>query len=447
MSGRRVTNYRTYEAQSRLLAAVVAAHPDFKPNYKAIAQYYGGTATPSAIEHRFRPLRHIAEMFRMAVGAQLDPEKLDIDKSREEIAKMYGESTQGGIEFQFRGVRQNAEVLRNAAEENKDPKEAFTAATGIGAATGATPQTPKAGSARKRKVATTGSTAKKPRSTAAKSSGRSSTTKARRTMPEPRVAEDSDVDSTSQDYEDLDPSPTNIQTKKRARTVEASREELRISPPIFDLGYSEKTAAKMEPARVTRGAIKSCETITPTETEVSTPIDPSLKMSSGLMMDNLSDQEDFPDFSEFTYASPKVSGHDHHLLARQCPPPAGNGYVMEPQVSSGARTGGNSMPLNHQPFSGHSQSGPDFNGPPSIKQAFTQLPPISQTFGVLPPQVNKTFGGQTFIGQGFCGEGFDGLPSSTGQVFNGLSSGYNGLPSNSQSQNGHGALSPDAGDI
>lgn len=44
----------------------------------AIAQHYGKSATMSAIEHRFRPIRKQADLLRVAVSKGMDPEAIDI---------------------------------------------------------------------------------------------------------------------------------------------------------------------------------------------------------------------------------------------------------------------------------------------------------------------------------------------------------------------------------
>ncbi|KAK3359846.1 hypothetical protein B0T25DRAFT_111477 [Lasiosphaeria hispida] len=378
MSGRKPHSFRTYEAQSRLVAAMLAAHPDFKPNYKVVAQYYGGSTTASAIEHRFRPLRQVSEMFRQAVDNGYDPEKLDIDKPREEIAKMYGESTTGGIEFHFRGVRANAEVLKQAIEANTDPKEAYTAFTGIGASVGSGPSTPSAGSARKRKPAA--STAKKP--SISKPAGRTSSAKSRRTMPKPTVAEDSDVDLASLDHSGLgNSSPT--QPKKRARVADGLPEDLRISPPIFDLRQPEKMAALKEAQRVARLANASRETTVPTETEASTPFSSSAEMFPSIKKEFMDDHEAFPQFSS--------------------PITAGPGSMALPQFSSPITVGPGSMaPGPNNPYF-QLRLRPTGNG--YVQDSPPPAPAESWNAGISPVFDGS---GQHQNGQSFGGQHYDG---------------------------------------
>ncbi|KAE9577286.1 hypothetical protein CGMCC3_g6681 [Colletotrichum fructicola] len=70
------TNFKTYDAQARLLRAIVAAHPEVKWNYK-------------------------------------------------DIAKFFGESTADGIQFQFRGIKKDAESLKQTANSGGNPATAL----------------------------------------------------------------------------------------------------------------------------------------------------------------------------------------------------------------------------------------------------------------------------------------------------------------------------------
>ncbi|CAK7274044.1 hypothetical protein SEPCBS57363_005959 [Sporothrix epigloea] len=117
------TSFRTYEAQSRLLAAVLASNPSLKLNFKAIAKHYGSDSSQSAIEHRFRPIKKQASIIRQAVSEGRDAKDLAsifalLDK---DIAKLYGESTPQGIEFQFRAIKKDAKALRDAVEQGTSP--------------------------------------------------------------------------------------------------------------------------------------------------------------------------------------------------------------------------------------------------------------------------------------------------------------------------------------
>ncbi|PHH69018.1 hypothetical protein CDD83_5860 [Cordyceps sp. RAO-2017] len=69
-------NYKTYEAQARMVRAIVAAHPDVKWNYKEIASCYGSDMTEHALNHRFRRLRAQATLIREARQRGLDMKDL-----------------------------------------------------------------------------------------------------------------------------------------------------------------------------------------------------------------------------------------------------------------------------------------------------------------------------------------------------------------------------------
>ncbi|ERT02099.1 hypothetical protein HMPREF1624_00396 [Sporothrix schenckii ATCC 58251] len=149
--------FRTYEAQSRLLAAVIASLPTVKLDYSAIALHYGSDATRSSVEHRFRPIKQQASLLRQAVASKEDAKELASifllgDK---EIAKYYGESTRLGIEFQFRAIKKEAKAMRDGTyKEQASPlpgRKTAAAGTSIGAGaatptrkrkTPATPATP-----------------------------------------------------------------------------------------------------------------------------------------------------------------------------------------------------------------------------------------------------------------------------------------------------------------
>ncbi|KAK3351598.1 hypothetical protein B0H65DRAFT_418355 [Neurospora tetraspora] len=212
-------NFKTYEAQARLLAAVIAAHPELRLNYKAIAQHYGKSATMSAIEHRFRPVRKQADCLRLAVSRGDDPEEIDILEPGE-MAKYFGESTADGLQFQFRSVKAGAEAMKNAADNGQDPVEAFNnAVSGSGA--NKTPSGRKRGrpagtpaSGRSRAGAGTPATGK---STTTTAKPRRSTAK-KANYVEPQTTTDKDESAASVDYDALDDSPTGHLAKKTRTT-------------------------------------------------------------------------------------------------------------------------------------------------------------------------------------------------------------------------------------
>ncbi|XDG01959.1 hypothetical protein ABKA04_001574 [Annulohypoxylon sp. FPYF3050] len=114
------TNFRTYEASTRLLAAVLAtAKP--KLNFTELAAYMGGGTTPSAVDHRLRPIKQLAKMQEACKKANKDPGQLPVETS--EIQRLFGESTQGGIEWQFREIKALARAQEKAVEDGRNPAE------------------------------------------------------------------------------------------------------------------------------------------------------------------------------------------------------------------------------------------------------------------------------------------------------------------------------------
>ncbi|KAG6012286.1 hypothetical protein E4U54_007627 [Claviceps lovelessii] len=115
-------NYKTYEAQARLLRAVVAAHPEVKWNYKAIAACYGSDMSEHALNHRFRKIRAQSLVIKLGRERGFDMRDLCVDENKlpstqervdqKNIAKYFGQSTADGIQFQFRAYKKDAETLR-----------------------------------------------------------------------------------------------------------------------------------------------------------------------------------------------------------------------------------------------------------------------------------------------------------------------------------------------
>ncbi|KAF3356489.1 hypothetical protein VdG1_03769 [Verticillium dahliae VDG1] len=112
------TNFKTYEAQARLVRAMIAAHPEVKWNYKVIVDLFGSDMTEFALEHRFRALKAHADVVRQAREQNVDCKDVpaDLPKDKKEIARMFGSSTADGIQFQFRAIKQDANTLRATTE-------------------------------------------------------------------------------------------------------------------------------------------------------------------------------------------------------------------------------------------------------------------------------------------------------------------------------------------
>ncbi|KAF4465216.1 hypothetical protein FALBO_7944 [Fusarium albosuccineum] len=153
-------NYKTYEAQARMVRAIVAAHPEVKWNYKDMTEH--------ALNHRFRRVRAAAQIIPLAREQGLDVKDLSTDENilpatqggidKNNIAKYFGQSTTDGIQFQFRTIKKDAEALRQTANDGGDVANCLSLGTG----TPGTPSKPtparsqpgsRSGKGAKRKVA------------------------------------------------------------------------------------------------------------------------------------------------------------------------------------------------------------------------------------------------------------------------------------------------------
>ncbi|RSL53062.1 hypothetical protein CEP54_010592 [Fusarium duplospermum] len=198
-------NYKTYEAQARMVRAIVAAHPEVKWNYKGkkhishllsftisldppplptqridpfvfswsaeIVACYGSDMTEHALNHRFRRVRAQASIISEARARKLDIKELSTDENilpatqgaidKNNIAKYFGQSTADGIQFQFRTIKKDAEALRQTANDGGDVANCLNLGVGSNLAPG-TPSKPtptrsqpgsRSGKGAKRKVA------------------------------------------------------------------------------------------------------------------------------------------------------------------------------------------------------------------------------------------------------------------------------------------------------
>ncbi|KAM5342632.1 hypothetical protein ACJ41O_013598 [Fusarium nematophilum] len=147
-------NYKTYEAQARMVRAIVAAHPDVKWNYKEIVACYGSDMTEHALNHRFRRVRAQANIIQVGREQGLDIKDLTTDENvlpgtqgsieKRNIAKYFGQSTADGIQFQFRTIKKDAEALRRIANEGGDVANCLSLGSGTSTAPG-TPSKPTPG--------------------------------------------------------------------------------------------------------------------------------------------------------------------------------------------------------------------------------------------------------------------------------------------------------------
>ncbi|KAM0255233.1 hypothetical protein ACHAQJ_005997 [Trichoderma viride] len=143
-------NYKTYEAQARMVRAIVAAHPEVKWNYKEIAACYGSDMSEHALNHRFRRLRAQSVVIREGRNQGLDPKNIiqdgDLPATQEaveknNIAKYFGQSTADGIQFQFRGIKKDADLLRKVESDGGDVANCLNLGSGTASLT-STPSKP-----------------------------------------------------------------------------------------------------------------------------------------------------------------------------------------------------------------------------------------------------------------------------------------------------------------
>ncbi|KAH6636981.1 hypothetical protein F5144DRAFT_487238 [Chaetomium tenue] len=217
----RTAQFKSYEAQARLLSALVASLGSHRFNYNDIAKFHGGGVTVSSMEHKFRAARAQAKVITAMVNEGLDPGDHDILVLKQESGKTsclsqpaavavaavtyFGESTADGLAFQFRNIKKGGDVLKAAAQKGEDLVGAFGAHLKGGArAAGSVPATP--------------STAKRSRSTKATESGSGATPTSKRRKAvkiEPEAEFDDDEDSPEVDYSELDSTPTKIKPKSQ----------------------------------------------------------------------------------------------------------------------------------------------------------------------------------------------------------------------------------------
>ncbi|GFP55225.1 hypothetical protein TASIC1_0005008300 [Trichoderma asperellum] len=143
-------NYKTYEAQARMVRAIVAAHPDVKWNYKEIVACYGSDMTEHALNHRFRRLKAQVVIVREGRSKGFDPKNICADGDlpntidavdTKNIARYFGQSTTDGIQFQFRGIKKDADILRKVESEGGDVANCLNLSSG-GPSVTSTPSKP-----------------------------------------------------------------------------------------------------------------------------------------------------------------------------------------------------------------------------------------------------------------------------------------------------------------
>ncbi|KAJ8110667.1 hypothetical protein ONZ43_g5816 [Nemania bipapillata] len=119
--GKSKTNFKTYEASTRLLAAVIATN-NIKLDYAELARHVGGEATKDSINHRFRPIKQLAKMQAACVQKGQDPGELPADKGA--LAELVGGGATGpALEHRMRPIKQLAKLQADYRDNNKDPGE------------------------------------------------------------------------------------------------------------------------------------------------------------------------------------------------------------------------------------------------------------------------------------------------------------------------------------
>ncbi|KAI0969809.1 hypothetical protein F4678DRAFT_463135 [Xylaria arbuscula] len=193
--GKNKTNFKTYEASTRLLAAVIATN-NVKLDYTELAKHVGGGATKDSINHRLRAIKQLAKMQTACVKNGQDPGDLPADKgvmaalvdggstkhslehqlrpikalakefttkfdeakkktksgklpaTEGEIQKLFGESTPSGIEWQFRDIKNLGKAQQAAVKKGDNPATLPVPGTPSGRKKGANASTPGSGATR-----------------------------------------------------------------------------------------------------------------------------------------------------------------------------------------------------------------------------------------------------------------------------------------------------------
>ncbi|OHE95447.1 hypothetical protein CORC01_09319 [Colletotrichum orchidophilum] len=243
-------NFKTYEAQARLLRAIVAAHPEVKWNHKDIQKFYGSDMTKDALQHRFRAIRNHVIVLQQADEQGIDCKVIPVDlpKEKKDIAKFFGESTTDGIQFQFRGIKKDAESLKQTANSGGNPASALTLTPSGTTSAASTPRKPRTPSTKVR----------------ASGGGRSTTTK--KTMQiKPAPMSDDEEEGEEVDYNALEDTPS----KTRVHNVIDGRVTKNRGTPNPRRSATPSRAATIAAAATIAQA--AAVDLTTSDSEVNTP--------------------------------------------------------------------------------------------------------------------------------------------------------------------------------
>ncbi|KAI5783074.1 hypothetical protein FPQ18DRAFT_396507 [Pyronema domesticum] len=75
------------ERDQRLLCAIIAAHPDFRPDFTLIAGMFGQGCTHDSVDHRFRKIRAAAVSMRLEAGTPPPPRRRSMAGGKSNLAR------------------------------------------------------------------------------------------------------------------------------------------------------------------------------------------------------------------------------------------------------------------------------------------------------------------------------------------------------------------------
>ncbi|KAK2004573.1 hypothetical protein LX36DRAFT_397170 [Colletotrichum falcatum] len=247
-------NFKTYEAQARLLRAVVAAHPEVKWNYKDIQKFYGSDMTKDALNHRFRAIRNHIWTLQQANDQGIDCKDIPVDlpKEKKEIAKFFGESTTDGIQFQFRGIKKDAESLKQTANSGGNPATALNLPASASSSAFSTPRKPRTPSTKTR----------------VSGGGRSTTAKkTKQVKPTPvSVSEEDEEEDEEVDYNELEDTPS--KSRIRDHILDGRVSKNRHTPNPRRSATPSRAATIAAAANIAQAAAVD---LTTSDSEVNTP--------------------------------------------------------------------------------------------------------------------------------------------------------------------------------